>query len=303
MWTQHSQQQFAAEGSGSSNIKSAARLEREVADAGGGQQAAQVALEGHGWDGLIVQLRELQRIDGAEHRLLQLLAAGSRAGTGWVGAGRQANEQAGSGGSSGAAATHAATCQHCEASHPHNASTAVCQQQQSSAKAAALRRAPRHAHQRGDQVFKDGLHKLVGGLAQVLRRCRHAQLRQEDDDVLLRKQRSAKRRLAHGGGRCRRAAAAAAMGEGERGRQGRALDACCMLRVSPEAPRGAPGSGAGRNEFTAAHGGAVEAKGRLLDQANVQRLSCEPNKQRRGAERERLRRLSPADWASGAGAK
>ena len=53
-------------------------LEGEVAHAGGGQQAAQVALEGHCRDGLVVQLRELQRVDGAEHRLLQLLAATGR---------------------------------------------------------------------------------------------------------------------------------------------------------------------------------------------------------------------------------
>lgn len=63
-----------------------------------------MALEGHRGDGLVVQLWELQRIDGAEHRLLQLLAAGS---DGQVRGGYATSKVAGSGGGSHVAAVAA----------------------------------------------------------------------------------------------------------------------------------------------------------------------------------------------------
>ena len=58
--------------------------------------------------------------------------------------------------------------------------------------------APRHSHQCGDQVLEYGLHKLVGGLGQLLGAGGHSQLAQEDADVLLREQRRAEGR--HGEG-------------------------------------------------------------------------------------------------------
>ena len=57
--------------------------------------------------------------------------------------------------------------------------------------------APGDPRQRGDQVLVDGLHKLKGGLAQLLCVGGHPQLAEEDAEVLLREQRGAE--LRHGG--------------------------------------------------------------------------------------------------------
>lgn len=50
-------------------------LHAEVAHAGRGEQLGAVLDEGHVGDGLVVQLGELQRVDGHENRLLLLLPA------------------------------------------------------------------------------------------------------------------------------------------------------------------------------------------------------------------------------------
>mmetsp|Transcript_16572 Transcript_16572/g.42484 ORF Transcript_16572/g.42484 Transcript_16572/m.42484 type:complete len:324 (+) Transcript_16572:421-1392(+) len=49
-------------------------LEAEVLHTRGGHEAGEVVQQAHGGDALVVQLRELQRVDGREHGLQQLLA-------------------------------------------------------------------------------------------------------------------------------------------------------------------------------------------------------------------------------------